>query len=330
MDTLDQQLLDQLQTSFPLVAKPFAELGQRLGRLGEAEVLKRIGRLKEDKIVRQLSAIFDSRTLGYQSTLAAFAVSPDKIEQTAAALSRQSSISHSYLREHRFNLWFTLTVPPGVDCRGELDRLAKEEQPAAALYLPVTRIFKIGVSFAMAQDAKPLSDAAPESHQLPSAVPLDQRERAAIRQLQRDLPLCPEPFALLAAEISESADELLEQAHIFLANGVMRRFAAVLHHRAAGYKGNGMACWEIPAERAMEFGRRAAAFADVSHCYERAPVPPDWPYNFFTMIHRRTRDEARAVAEEIGAATGVDDFLLLFSTREFKKQRVKYFMEDES
>lgn len=329
MDELDQQLLDLLQTAFPLVTQPFQEIGQRLD-LDEAAVLERIRRLKDDKIVRQLSAIFDSRRLGYQSTLAAFAVAPADLEQTAAALSRQAGISHSYLREHRFNLWFTLTVPPGVDCRGEFDRLAAEQQPAAALYLPVTRIFKIGVSFAMAENAEPLTDAAPESAAPPTAAPLDASERAAIRQLQRDLPLCPEPFAQLAAEISQSEAELLEQARDFLANGVMRRFAAVLHHRAAGYAGNGMACWEIPADRAMDFGRQAATFPDVSHCYERASAPPDWLYNFFTMIHRRTREEAQAVAEEISAATGAKDFLLLFSTREFKKQRVKYFLEDES
>jgi DNA-binding Lrp family transcriptional regulator len=329
MDALDQRLLDLLQTAFPLNPRPFQELGERLG-VGEDEVLARIKRLKDEKIVRQLSAIFDSRRLGYSSTLAAFAVRPDDVEHTAAALSREQSISHSYLREHHFNLWFTLTVPPGVDCRGELDRLAAELKPAAALYLPVTRIFKIGVSFAMAEDANPLTDAAPESTAPPGATPLNNEERAAIRQLQRDLPLCPEPFAELAAEISQSAEQLLERARGFLANGVMRRYAAVLHHRAAGYRGNGMACWTIPEERAVDFGQRAANCPDVSHCYERAPAPPGWPYNFYTMIHRRTRAEARAVADEISSATGGSDFLLLFSTREFKKQRVQYFIEEEN
>ncbi len=324
MDDLDSRLLDLLQTEFPLVARPYLALAERLATT-EPDVIARLERLKRERIIRQISAIFDSRKLGYQSTLAAFSVPDERVEEVAAALSEHSGVSHSYLREHRHNLWFTLTLPPGSDCRVELDRLAERLQPASSLFLPVVRVFKIGVSFAMSDKAQALSGPATFDPTPPTAVELDDAQRDAVRQLQRDLPLTPEPFAKLAAAIELAPEALLAQAERFLADGTMRRFAAVLHHRQAGYSANGMACWVVPEAQLLEFGRLSATANEVSHAYERLAYPPDWPYNLFTMIHGRSTEDVRAVAARLSEQSGIDDYIVLFSTREFKKQRVKYF-----
>ena len=119
MDSIDHQLLDILQTDFPLVEQPYAALAEQL-EIDERQVLERIRRLKEKRIIRQVSAIFDSRKLGYHSTLAAFSVSEPRVEEVAKALSGHSGVSHSYLREHRYNLWFTMTLPPENNCEKEL------------------------------------------------------------------------------------------------------------------------------------------------------------------------------------------------------------------
>ena len=108
--------------------------------------------------------------------------------------------------------------------------------------------------------------------------------------------------------------------------GVMRRFAAILRHRQAGFSANGMIVWRVPNERISEVGAKLGAFPQVSHCYER-PTYDDWPYNVFSMIHCKTRKEAGIVTETIRDQILVNDYRILFSSREFKKTRVEYFVD---
>ena len=104
----------------------------------------------------------------------------------------------------------------------------------------------------------------------------------------------------------------------------MRRFSAVLHHRKAGFKANAMAVWNVPPERSEEVGRIMASSPWVTHCYER-PTFPDWPYSHFSMVHATTKKECQAAVKEISESTGITDYKLLYSTREYKKTRVRYF-----
>jgi hypothetical protein len=105
----------------------------------------------------------------------------------------------------------------------------------------------------------------------------------------------------------------------------MRRFSAVLRHRQAGFTANGMGCWVVPEARIVEAGQAAAAFTVVSHCYERPAYPPHWPYNLFTMVHGRTLDEVERIVERIHGKIGPLEHTILYSEREFKKHRVRYF-----
>ncbi len=324
MDDADRRLLNLLQSEFPLAPKPFAEIGKRLG-ITEVEVIEKVRRLKAEKVIRQISAIFDSRALGYQSTLAAFQVPEDRIEEVAASINLQTGVSHNYARNHAYNLWFTLTVPPGGDPRADVERLAGENGISRFLYLPPLHVFKVAVQFDMvgmeSQSQARAEVASPES--IPEAGTIDP---SLVKQLQQDLELVPQPFASQARAVGLSENELLERASVFQKNGVMRRFAAVLHHRKAGFAANGMGIWIVPQGRVEEVGKVIASFAQVTHCYER-PTYPDWPYNLFSMIHSQTPEGCRQVAQEISGETGITDFDLLFSTREYKKARVKYFEE---
>ena len=111
----------------------------------------------------------------------------------------------------------------------------------------------------------------------------------------------------------------------FQDRGIMRRFSAVLHHRRAGFHSNAMAVWKVPPERSIEVGNTMAQSRWVTHCYER-PTFPDWQYTHFTMIHATTDATCEDVAKDISEATGIDDYMLLYSTREYKKTRVRYFV----
>jgi DNA-binding Lrp family transcriptional regulator len=148
-----------------------------------------------------------------------------------------------------------------------------------------------------------------------------------VRALQSDLRPLPEPFAGPAARHGFTVPELLAKAAELQETGQMRRFAAVLYHRSAGFTANGMGVWKVPDERVDEMGRLMAAYRGVSHCYQR-PTYPDWPYNLFSMTHGRDRAECEAVLDAIAEETGLDERIVLYSTKEWKKTRLVYFSPD--
>lgn len=336
-DDIDARLLNEIQRDFPLVRRPFAELGARVG-VGEAEALDRVRRLHagEAPVIRQISAIFDTRSLGYDSMLVALKVPPDRLEQAADELNRNPGISHNYERSGQFNIWFTIAVPPDarVSLEEQVARLAWKVEAVHYALLPTLALYKIGVQLDVERGAQSDARATPPQTRggtkeevlevRASRLPTP-RDIELIRVLQRDVPLEEEPFVTWAEEASLSLEDLIAEAHRFIAEGRMRRFSAVLRHQKAGFISNGMAVWKVPPERAEEVGRIMASFRAVSHCYRR-PTYPHWPYSHFTMIHGRSEAEVEAVADAIEAETGIHERLVLYSLREFKKTRVPYFV----
>jgi len=333
-DPVDAALLGQMQEAVPFVPRPFADLGAAHG-IAEDEVLARLCRLKADGIVRQISAIFDSRSLGYASSLVATRADPARVDAAAAVINRHPGVSHNYLRDHAYNLWFTIAVSPAsrlglVGTLGLLQRLAGTE---AMLLLPTVRLFKIGVRFDLEGEGRPDARGAATvagNAQQGGGTPLTAGEMAVVRVLQRDLPLVPSPFVDWAGELGVAFDDLRRMHDAFLAAGRMRRFAAVLHHRQAGFKANAMVVWAGPddPDGIENAGRTMAGFRAVSHCYQR-PTYPGWPYHLFTMVHGRDPAECEATVAAIAEATGLTDFQILYSTKEFKKMRVRYFTGEE-
>lgn len=322
LDTLDQALLDCLQADFALDVQPFACLGRSLG-LGQDEVLARVQRMKETGYIRQIGAIFDTRRLGYQSTLVAFAVLAGHLETVAATVSAHPGVSHNYARPHHYNLWFTLAVPPGQDLETEIGSLAGQKGVSDVLNLPALRTYKLRTHFPAGQShsrLEPLPHIAPARQRpfTPADIPL-------VRVLQRDLPLVPRTFAPAAREMGLGEIELLDRARELLHSGIMRRFGAVLRHRRVGYGANGMACWVVPKERIEKVGTFAAGLPQVSHCYQRPAYPPRWPYTLFTMIHGRRKADVQNVVDHVAREMELTRFEVLYSTREFKKERVRYF-----
>ena len=106
----------------------------------------------------------------------------------------------------------------------------------------------------------------------------------------------------------------------------LRRVAAILFHRRAGFSANGMGVWKVPEDRILELGPRMAAYRGISHCYQR-PTYPDWPYSVFTMAHGRSKEECDAILDSIAADTGIEDRRTLYSSTEFKKIRLLYFTD---
>jgi DNA-binding Lrp family transcriptional regulator len=328
LDVRDQELLNSVQESFPLATWPYRALGERLD-MSEAEVMDRMRRLVEEGVIRQTGAIFDTRALGYKSSLIAMQTDKARSDEAAEVLNAHPGISHNYLRNHEFNIWFTLAVPPYKDLEEEMNTLARQAGAIKTWLLPNLELYKIGVSLDMT-GKKDLTrkDESFGQRELQSGGDITLADVRAIRELQRDLPIEPRPFLAEAEALGITEAELFAKADELQRRKKMRRFASILHHRKAGYKANPMAVWNVPLERATEVGQIMASYAAVSHCYRR-PIYPDWKYSHYTMIHGRNAPDCRAIAEAISQETGIEDYLLLFSTKEYKKTRVEYFTEDD-
>ncbi len=327
MDEIDQQLLNIAQNDFPLTRRPFAALGERVG-IGEDETIARIGQLKERNIIRQISPIFDTRSLGYKSSLVAMKIPEDQLVQGALAVNTHPGVTHNYKRNHEYNLWLTLAVPPTSDLAATVEKLKELAGAEQARLLPTLRLFKIGVDLDMTGKRAPGAQAKPHysddkrSDLGPKALAPGDIE--IIREVQDDLPLVLEPFTPMAERLGLGVEELFARLDRLKEIGHFRRMAAVLYHRKAGFKANAMAVWRVPEDRIDELGPVFGSFRSVSHCYQR-PVYEDWPYSVFTMIHGKTAEECQAVIDAIEEATGVHEYATLYSSTEFKKTRLRYF-----
>jgi DNA-binding Lrp family transcriptional regulator len=324
IDKVDKQLLNEIQWVFPLTDRPYLEISKRYN-ISEKDVMQRTSHLKEIGLIRQINAIFDTRRLGYKSALVAFMVKPNKLDQVADQVNKHSGVSHNYERDHEFNMWFTLAVPPYAELKTDLDRMASIDGVVKYRVLPTLKLYKIGVRLDMVNEDAKVPEPSDEFKILnPRKFNLTERDKEFIRELQKDLKVIPEPFKELADTLGITTSQLFAKAKEYEDLGVMRRFAAILRHRDAGFTANGMAVWKVPVSKIDEVGNKLAAFPQVSHCYRR-PIYPDWPYNLFSMIHARTTEAAEKIVGHMSDSIGIKDYRILFSLREFKKERVKYF-----
>jgi len=156
--------------------------------------------------------------------------------------------------------------------------------------------------------------------------PYDEFDVAVIRALQGDMPVVPEPYAPAAARLGVTQERLLDHLAGMQERGLLRRVAAILFHRRAGFSANGMGVWKVPEEQILDVGRQMAAVRGISHCYQR-PTYPDWPYSVFTMAHGRSKEECDAILDSIAETHGISERATLYSSTEFKKIRLLYFTD---
>lgn len=327
LDQIDQQLLNEMQDRFPTVRAPFAELAARVGT-DESDVLARLGALRASGILRQVSPIFDTKALGYSTSLVAMRVPADRLQAAAEVVNAHPGVSHNYRRNHEFNMWLTIAVPPGSDLKAHVDALHGLAGAASTRMLPTLRLFKIGVTLDMTGERAMDHRSAPQythgQREIAASQTLSARDVDIVRAVQGDLALEPAPFARPAAALAMSVEELIASLADLQRRGYLRRFAAILRHRKAGFGANGMAVWAVPEDQIIDVGETMAGYTAISHCYQR-PVYADWKYNLFTMIHARKTGECEDFVEELAQRHGLPDHAVLYSTTEYKKVRLSYF-----
>jgi siroheme decarboxylase len=326
LDDLDKRLLNLMQGRFPISQRPYEAVAAEAG-ITESEAIARVQELLDERIIRQVTPIFDTRALGYSSMLVAAKVDPENPWRAANIINEHPGVSHNYLRNHEFNIWFTIATEPGspLGLDGTLEALASEAGAESVRQLPTLQLFKIRMDLEMEGDTEALAKAvevAPPAETEPQ--PYDEFDIEVIRATQGDMPVIPEPYAPAAEKLSIPQDRLLLHLQQMQERKLLRRVAAILYHRRAGFSANGMGVWKVPDERIMELGPRMAAFRGISHCYQR-PTYEDWPYSIFTMAHGRSKEECDAILDSIAHETGVTERATLYSSTEFKKIRLLYF-----
>jgi DNA-binding Lrp family transcriptional regulator len=262
--------------------------------------------------------------------LVAAKVDPEHPWAAARIINSHPGVSHNYLRNHEFNMWFTIAVERdsrlGLDAT--LDVLAALTGAESIRQLPTLKLFKIRMDLEMEQGTAALASPGVEATPAPiEAVDYDERDVAVIRATQGDMPVVPEPYVPAAQALGMPVEALLEHMAGMHERGLLRRVAAILFHRRAGFSANGMGVWKVPPERIEAVGPRMASFRGVSHCYQR-PTYPDWPYSIFTMAHGRSKEECDAVLDAIASDSGIEERATLYSSTEFKKIRLLYFTDE--
>jgi DNA-binding Lrp family transcriptional regulator len=331
LDETDKRLMNLLQSRFPLDPEPFALVASE-AELELDDVLARTRRLLGERIIREITPIFDTRALGYESMLVAAKVDSDNPQRAAQAVNAHPGVSHNYLRTHEFNLWFTIATPPDSELglAGTLEALMRETGAESMRELPTLTLFKINMNLEMEKGTDALAaavDASPPREL--EAQPYDERDIAVIRTLQGPMDPVERPYDKAASELGMSTEDLLEHLGGMIERKLLRRVAAILYHRRAGFSANGMGVWKVPEGEIMETGGRMASFRGISHCYQR-PTYADWPYSVFTMAHGRSKEECDAILDSIAAECGMgpDDRATLYSSTEYKKIRLHYFTDD--
>jgi len=331
LDETDKRLMNLLQSSFPLDPEPFALIASE-AELELDDVLARTQRLLDGRIIREITPIFDTRALGYESMLVAAKVDPESPQRAARIVNSHPGVSHNYLRTHEFNLWFTIATPPDskLGIEGTLEALMRETGATSMRQLPTLTLFKINMNLEMEKGtdalAAPVEAAPPRELE---AQPYDEDDIALIRALQGPMAAVERPYDEAAAELGIGAEEMLERLRDMVDRRILRRVAAILFHRRAGFSANGMGVWKVPEDEIMEVGSRMASFRGISHCYQR-PTYEDWPYSVFTMAHGRSKEECDAILDSIAEECGIgpEGRATLYSSTEYKKVRLHYFTDD--
>ena len=152
---------------------------------------------------------------------------------------------------------------------------------------------------------------------------LSEKDRALVRYIQGNLPHDLRPFLTIARKLDWTEDKVLTRIKAWMDQGVIKRFGALVRHQNLGYMGNAMVAWSVPLSEVERIGREMARYPYISHCYERPPRP-DWPYTIYTMCHATSRKEIESRIGKIAESTGIADYRILYTVKEWKKKSMEY------
>ncbi|MBN2039729.1 MAG: Lrp/AsnC family transcriptional regulator [Spirochaetes bacterium] len=326
---LEKKILNRIQKDWQITKNPFAGLSDELG-IDESVLISTIQNLKDNKIIKDITAIFNAESLGYESALIAFKVPEDKIENAASIINCNPGVSHNYLRDHNYNIWFTLAVAPEKSLKKEARTIAERTGASDFLIFKNEKLFKIGLILDIGDTDKP----DPEKIKLQTGKqadyrPLTEEEKKAVYLLQTELPLSSRPFKDVIEEsgIKIKEERLIDLCNIFKKEKIIRRYSAILKHTQAGFSHNAMTAWKVAQKADSETVKIFLSLPSISHLYLRTIHPGKWEHGLFAMIHAKSEKDLNSIIKKLEKKSGINDYLVLHSLKEFKKQRIRYFSD---
>jgi DNA-binding Lrp family transcriptional regulator len=318
---LEFALLNGWQRDFPIVARPFDQIGTTVGA-DETAILETLRRLQSRGSISRVGAVLAPRRLG-ASTLAALAAPADQLERIAALVSARAEVNHNYQREHRYNLWFVATAADAATLAATLAGI-EHETGCAVISLPLQQEYHIDLGFDLKSAHKHYAHLPTTPVREPDAV-----EKRLIAALQPGLELVARPFARLGERVGMGEDEVLARVTGWIGEGLIKRFGVIVRHHELGFRANAMVVFDVADAEADRIGRQLAAVDGVTLCYRRGRSLPQWPYNLYCMVHGRSREEVAPVIDHLSRLVGSQG-QALFSTRRFKQCGARYFAETPS
>ena len=323
-----ERVLDEIQSGFPLELDPYTALSERLG-LDRDAVLDAVESLRADGTIRRIGASFSSKHLGYRSTLCALRAEGDEqeIDRVAAIVGEHDEVTHNYLRDDVYNLWFTIIARDADEIEDVIESIKRKAGIDDVLNLPADALYKVRVDFS----GKAVAGVSDAGERLGASALFDASDPfdvALVHWAQGDAD-GTDPFSdaaeFIAAETGCEVDpmQVVERLRAWKASGVVRRFGVMVQHRTMGYLFNGMTIWDADPARVDELGKLFAEQPFVSHCYAR-PRAETWPYNLYAMVHAKSADCLDRQVERLREITGLEPKVLL-STKQYKKSSPVYF-----
>ncbi|MDH5719143.1 MAG: hypothetical protein OEZ13_00845 [Spirochaetia bacterium] len=316
-------LAKTIQKSVIADKRPYRLIAEKIGET-EDTVIEQIKSWKENRELREISAVMEGEYLSHESALVCARVNTDELEKTADIISAHPMVTHNYERNHEFNLWFTVASPEAFGVEKELEILSKLTGIKKFHPLKKKEVFKIGVVMDL-ETQKNISEKTEIKSDI-EKLEINEKNINLIRAVQKNLPAEKNAFEILAGENGCEEDDLIE----FISRNTgkcIRKYIGTFMHRKLGIRSNGMIVWNVAPENASETGNLIASFADVSHCYSRESFE-EFPYTLYSMLHGPSPEYIRETAQKIAEKINCKDYLILESTREFKKTRLRYFLPE--
>jgi DNA-binding Lrp family transcriptional regulator len=306
-------LVDRWQRDFPLVARPFATVGQAVG-LDEAATIATFTRLYDRDVISRIGAVVRPNTIG-TSMLVAMRVLPEMIDEVAAIVSSEPLVTHNYERDHAVNLWFVVSGPDAPSLATTLARIERRTK-LSIIRLPLIESYHLDLGFTLTGEQRN------RSPRRAIRYGPDSCDRRLLAAIEDGLPLVRRPYQDVGQLVGLSEEAIIERLSRLISAGIITRFGCVVRHRALGYIANAMAVWDVPDNIIDVVAARFTSNQHLTLCYQRPRDLPDWPYNLFCMIHAHTRPEALAVIDDLNAIAQAGHYpqAVLFSTRCFKQR----------
>ena len=328
LDDVDAALVDGYQSDFPVVERPFAEVGDALG-VSEGEALARVERLRDRGVFRRFGAVLNPPVIG-SSTLAAVRAPDDRFDEIAEAVNAHRQVNHNYRRDHEWNMWFVVTAGD----RATRDRILDEieaETGCEVLNLPMLTDYYIDLEFPVVNDDRFARESVAETSVDATRISeeatggLSALEARVLLAIQDGFPLSRTPYRDVAAEVDADVGDVLAAVERLLADGCIKRIGCVVNHVVTGFDANCMVVWDVPDDELDERGVDVGSLPYVTLCYHRPRRPEQgWQYNLFTMIHGREGDAVDAKIDELAADYLPFEHERLYSTATLKQTGAQY------